>query len=485
MALRSTELRYAVRTSVLTKHFGYLCLMQGVLTVVPFGYVLFAGEAHTALRLGIVAAVLSICGALLSRMPERHRIQPNEAMVLGCLMFVFSPLIMTFPLTATGLDFVDAYFEAVSGVTTTGLSMVGNLENAPPALLFSRSWMQWYGGLGIVVFSVALVIRPGISAKDLSLPEVREEGLVGGTRHLYRQILILYASLTVGAVALFLAAGLGPFQAVTFAFSAVSTGGFAPREGSLAGLGWSVPLAVTLITVLCAVPLTRYLGVRLKGWGVLFGSVQLWGLLALGFLSALVLFLLTRQAGAEWSGQPLNSLVMAFSAQTTSGFSSIDKSVLPHPAKGWLIFTMFIGGGLGSTAGGFKILRLLIFFKVISIIVNRASLSRHAVYRPSIRNEPLREPEMRDALAVIIMYLSIAIFSWIPFLLYGYDPLDALFDVVSALGTVGLSAGVAGPELPVLLKGVLCADMLLGRLEIMVWLVLFYPGTWVGRHSEE
>jgi trk system potassium uptake protein len=110
MALRSTELRYAVRTSVLAKHFGYLCLMQGVLTVVPFGYVLFAGEAHTALRLGIVAAVLSICGALLSRMPERHRIQPNEAMVLGCLMFVFSPLIMTFPLTATGLDFGDAYF---------------------------------------------------------------------------------------------------------------------------------------------------------------------------------------------------------------------------------------------------------------------------------------------------------------------------------------------------------------------------------------
>jgi trk system potassium uptake protein len=485
MPTHSSALRYAVRLRVLARNLGYLFLMLAALNIAPFLFALFSRETVTAVRYAAIVLGLSLAGTLLRKIPEPRRVQPNEAMVLGCLMFLVAPLLMTYPLSSTGLGFMDALFEAVSGLTTTGLSTVGSLEDMPATLLFSRAWMQWYGGLGIVAFSVALVIRPGISAKDLGMSEPRKDNLLGGTRQLFRQILLFYSGLTVGAVVLFLAVGLSPFRALTFAFSSVSTGGFAPRTESLGNLGVLVPGAVTLITVISAVPLTCYLSMRLRGAKALFGSVQPWGLLVLGLFSALVLFLLFTMTDTAWTGRAMHSLVMAFSAQTTSGFSSIDPAELPPAAKEWLIFSMFIGGGLGSTAGGFKILRLIIFLKVVGAMVHRASLSRHAVYQPSIRNVPLRESEMRDALAVILLYSIVVIFSWIPFLLYGYDPLNGLFEIVSALGTVGLSAGLTSRDLPDLLKGVLCANMLLGRLEILVWLVLFFPGTWIGRHSEE
>ncbi|MFP4515346.1 MAG: TrkH family potassium uptake protein [Desulfovibrionales bacterium] len=485
MPTQAAELRYAVRPRVLAKNFGHLCVMLGCLTAVPLLLAVFIADSGTVLRYGIVVAGLLAAGWGLTRIPERRRIQPNEAMTLGVLMFVFSPLLMTFPLTATGLEFADALFEAVSGATTTGLSMIENPDVMPQILVFSRAWMQWYGGLGIVVFSVALVVRPGVSARDMAMPEAPRDAQLGGTHSFYKRLILLYAAITMVGVLVLIAGGLSPFSSVCYALSAVSTGGFAPDHDSMAGLGWVPVVIVTLLTLLCAIPLSRYLSVRFKGWAQLWGGMQLWTILALVLLVSAALFFLPQGHGLSWGEHMFHSVVMGVAAQTTSGFSVVDVGALPPPAKMSLLVSMIIGGGMGSTAGGIKILRLLILFKVISSIVSRASLSRHAVYQPALGPLRLRDTEIQEALVVIILYIGFAVLSWIPFLFYGYDPLDSLFEVISALGTVGLSAGVTGPELPGVLKGVLCADMLLGRLEILIWLVVLAPGTWIGRHSEE
>ncbi len=146
-----------------------------------------------------------------------------------------------------------------------------------------------------------------------------------------------------------------------------------------------------------------------------------------------------------------------------------------------LIGSMIVGGDLGSTAGGIKILRLLVILHLAHQIVVNTCLPRHAVVPPRVAGRHMDHEELTTALTTVLWYAIIVVVSWLPFLVLGVAPLDALFEVTSAVATAGLSAGVAGPALHPLLKLVLVADMLLGRVEIIAVLVLLYPGTWLGR----
>jgi trk system potassium uptake protein TrkH len=176
--------------------------------------------------------------------------------------------------------------------------------------------------------------------------------------------------------------------------------------------------------------------------------------------------------------------MLAFFAQTTSGFSSMPCDQLDAGSKLVLIFSMLVGGGVGSTAGGFKVLRLLIAASVFRLIILRTCLPRHAVLEPRLAGRRLQNEEVQASLLLIVLFVMVVALSWLLFVAGGYNPLDSLFDVVSATATVGLSAGVTSTALPGYLKGVLCVDMLMGRLEIIAWLVMLYPGTWFGKRME-
>jgi trk system potassium uptake protein TrkH len=133
---------------------------------------------------------------------------------------------------------------------------------------------------------------------------------------------------------------------------------------------------------------------------------------------------------------------------------------------------------VGSTAGGVKLLRILILIRVIQLAILRTQVPRHAVVHPEVGGHPLEGPQIEHALLVLLLFPLVILLSWLPFLASGYAPLDALVEVVSAVGTVGLSTGITGPDLEPGLKLLLGLDMLLGRLEILALLVLVYPGTW-------
>lgn len=483
MSNQAAGLRYAVRFPVLGKYFGQLCLVVAVLTAVPLLVSLLDGEIPTAVRYGLVICALVALGVLLGRMHAPSNVQVNEAMVLVASMFLFTPLVMTVPVMGSGLSFPDALFETVSGGTTTGLSVLASVEGSSRTFLFARAWMQWYGGLGIVVLSLALLFRPGMTAKRFAFTEAGEEDLVGGTKAHARRVLLVYGLLSGAGIVLLLVAGTDPFEALLYTMAAVSTGGFAPHDGSLAALdGHFVHFAVILVCLAGAVPLgfyhRFYKGVRRPTTD----APQIVGLLVTAALVSLLLGLcMAVPQGWEWNRVVHHAPVLALSAQTTAGFSSIDLTELHASSKLVLILSMAVGGGVGSTAGGLKILRMLILLNLLQVVLRRASASKHAVVTPFLAGHRLDDREVQEALLIILLFVAVILFSWLPFLLMGYDPLDSLFEVVSATGTVGLSVGVAGPELPGLLKGVLCADMLLGRLEILAWLVMVTPGTWIGR----
>jgi trk/ktr system potassium uptake protein len=482
---QAAELRYAVRLPVVLKYFGQMCLVLAALTLVPLAMSVISGEMHISLRYAIVITGLVALGASVAWLRAPANAQANEGMVLVAIMFLFTPLVMAYPMMGFGLSFLDAFFEAVSGVTTTGLSTQATLVGAPSAFLFSRAWMQWYGGLGIVVLALALVMQPGLRAKGLAVTEVEAADLVGSTRAHMRRILKVYGALTAIGIVGSLLAGLGLFDAVLYTFAAVSTGGFAPHDGSLAMFGWSAQAWITLTCLAGAIPLTLYHRMFSANRRVAVDVLQLVAVVAAAMAVTVLLGISMRLlAGLPWAQVFRQAPLLAVSAQSTAGFSSMPLSQLDPGSKLVLIFSMIVGGGVGSTAGGIKVLRLLIAASVFRLIIVRTGLSRHAVIEPKLAGRRLQEDEIQEALLLIVLFVMVVAVSWLPFVAIGHRPLDALFEVVSATATVGLSTGITDAGLPAHLKGVLCADMLFGRLEIIAWLVLLFPGTWLGRRME-
>jgi len=479
-------LRYSVRPLPVLKYFGQLCIVLALLTLVPLVVSILVGDYRVTLRYTIVVVGVFFMGFFLQRLPTPKRIQTNEAMVVTALIFLFAPMVMTWPTMASGLSFTDALFETISGITTTGLTVTASVADKPAIFLFSRAWMQWVGGLGIVILFVATMIRPGLAAKRIGDLEDYEDDLVGGTRTHARRVIIVYSIMTGFGIIVLGLLGAGWFNGVIYSLSAVSTGGFSPHDASLAGLNsqW-LQAMVILLSVAGAIPLVLYFRSFKEGGRVLMRDRQLQGLLIAGLVAALLMALFLTRDGFGWIQALHHGVLNAFSAQSTAGFSTLDISQLNAGAKLTLIFSMFLGGGVGSTAGGIKILRLLILVQLLYIFLQRPGMPRQAVAEASLGRRRLETDELQTALSIVFVFLASIGISWLVFVGMGHNPLDSLFEVVSAIGTVGLSTGISAPDLHPLLKGVLCADMLLGRLEIIAWIVLFYPRTWIGRRLEE
>jgi trk system potassium uptake protein TrkH len=480
---RLEPLSYAVRWRVVLKYLGLLAVALALLTAIPVAVALAYDDLLYAGRMAAAAAILAATGLPLSRLAASARIQANEAMVIIALTFVVASVAMALPMMGLGLAFPDALFEAVSGVTTTGLTTLASVEHMPQGFLFTRAWMQWYGGLGIVVFSlVLLMFEPGTAAKRLAGTEAEEEDLVGGTRAYAQRVLAVYLVLTAAGVAALVLSGVGPFDALLHILSAVSTGGFSTHDRSIAAVGpWGTQAVLTAFATAGAVSLALYYRATLSGWRALLASPELRALLLAGLATSALLALFMTAKG-QWTGQQAlqQAPLLALSAQSTTGFSIFPVTGLDAASRVVLIVSMLIGGNVGSTAGGIKTLRFLIVLRLMQLLVRRTRMPPHAVVEPRLGGDRLEHREIERAFLVVLMFISVIVLSWLPFVAMGYDPLNALFEVVSATATVGLSTGISSAGLDPWLKGVLCIDMLLGRLEILAVLVVLYPGTWLG-----
>ena len=480
----SLTLRYAVRPAIVGKYLGQLGFVLALLTAAPLIAALYFGDLAIAIRYVAVIALLLFLSLLSRKLPTPSQLQQNEAMVIVSLAFILSPLLMSYPMMGSGLAWRDAIFEAISAVTTTGLSTLPSVENLPPTFLFSRAWMQWYGGLGIVVLSIALLMGHHIATRRLA-ESTAGEGLATTARTYARRVLGVYLLLTLLAGVVLLLLGMEPFAAITHALAAVSTGGFSPYDASLGNLAHgSQALAVVLIGLFGAIPLHLYYRLRQRQVLTSLRDVELRLLLVTTLLATFVLTLFLHHSGMAWGDALFHGAIQGVSAQSTSGFSSLPIQSLDDGSKLSLIIAMFIGGGVGSTAGGIKLLRLLILLRLLQLLLQRIAMPSHAIMAPKLADRPLEEGDIQWALMLILLFVTVNIVSWLIFVSHGYAPLDALFEVVSACATVGLSTGITGPELEPLLRLVLCMDMLLGRLEIVALLVLLYPYTWIGKRTE-
>ncbi|EXJ14805.1 TrkH family potassium uptake protein [Imhoffiella purpurea] len=480
----ANALMHAARVRVVLAVLGKLALVLAVLGAVPAIVAGATGEMAMFQRLLAVSLALALLGAPLSRLGTPSTIQWNEALAVTGLAFTLAAAVMVWPLTSAGMSPLDAWFETVSAITTTGLSMLTDLEERPAAVLFLRAWMQWYGGLGIAAMTVALIMRHHASARRL-LETTGETLTESGAREHARTVFMVYLLLTLAAIAAVTATGLAPFEATLYALSAVATGGFAPHDDSLASLPGSSMAAISLFCLLGAISLPLYGRAVRRGPGVIFRDPEFRALvlvvLATTALLALSAVLLDGTHELEALG---TGAVLAVSAQTDTGFSPVQLSSLSPAAQVVLMVSMTLGGCTGSTAGGLKLIRLLILLRLIQVALWRTAAPDRAVFDVRIGGERVESSVLSGALVLLGLWTVVVLVSWMAFLFAGQPPMPSLFEVVSATANAGLSVGLTGTELPPALKAILSLDMLFGRVEVLALLVVLYPPTWIGRRQD-
>jgi trk system potassium uptake protein TrkH len=476
----AASLSRPVRPTVLVRYLGQLSSMLGALMLVPLAAAMLFGEMDFATSSLAMVVLLLLLGWCATRLSAVENLQTNEALVtVGLAYALFAPL-LSIPFWASGLALDDALFEAVSAITTTGLTTVGTVEGRSAAFLFTRAWIQWFGGLGIVVFSVALLMGHHAAARRLAGGDSGEPLETTARTHA-RRVLRVYVGLTLGAlVALWALTGQG-FTALLHAFTSVATGGFSSYDESIAAFdGWLPRVVIMLFAFAGAIPLALYHA----GWRALRREPEVHVLLLAVSIGCTLLALLLRSDAMSTGESILHALVLGISAQTNTGFSSLPVDTLGEPAKLLLVVAMFIGGSAGSTAGGIKIARLMVLLALVRLGLLQTTLPPHAVATPRIRRRVLELGMIQRGLNVIGLFILTIAFSWFLFVLAGFSALDALFEVTSATSTTGLSTGIARPDLDTALKVVLIVDMLLGRVEVLALLLIVYPPTWIGPRAQ-
>lgn len=411
------------------------------------------------------------------KLPEVD-LEIKEALVLASFIYFILSLIMATVWWSAGLPFLDALFEAMSAATTTGLSTLP-MESLSRTMLFTRSFVQWIGGLSIVVLTISVLIGPGTTAYRLFSVSIGETKVspsaIKATKILWRA----YAIITVTCMLAFYLSGMDLFQAICQAMATISTGGFATEKESFAAFSPAAIGFCSMFMILGATNLNLFHPLK-KAPLAIFKDLQ-WRVLLLCTLVFMLIFFLDMVETYSWKEALYKSIFQTVSAQSTTGFSTMDFAQAPALSKLLAIFAMSIGGSIGSTAGGIKIYRLVIFIKLLHTLIIRIHQPKEVVTQLRVKSIALSREEIEAAIVSLTLFALTVLISVTFFVASGYDFLDSLFEVVSATGTVGLSTGLCSPDLSEYLKIVLFFDMWMGRLEIFPFLILIYPRTWAKR----
>ena len=445
---------------------------------------------HEWVVFAVSAAAMGFFGGacLLATREERSKgISLRTAFLLTGLSWLILPLFAALPFLDLGLSYADAIFEATSGITTTGSTVITGLDDLPPGILLWRSILQWIGGIGILVMAVVLLPFMRIGGAQLFRTESSETSDKVEPRWfvLMSNILLVYLFLTLLCGAVYWILGMSAFDAVCHAMATLSTGGYSTHDASFGyfdsgALQW----AATLFMLSGSIPFYVYIkAVRTDARALLSDSQ----------VRVLVFFLIITSVGmAAWLSRHGHigfgeALTLTFfnitSVVSTTGFASVDYTLWGTGAIGAFLILTFVGGCSGSTSGGIKIYRFQVLNQVIGAHIKRLT-SPHRVVPTHFNGRPLPDDAAISVLAFLTMFVATIALCTLALTFMDLDLITAYSASVTAITNVGPGLGpVVGPagnfsSLPDSAKLLLAFAMILGRLEIFTILVIFDRGFW-------
>ncbi|MBO4361035.1 MAG: TrkH family potassium uptake protein [Eubacteriaceae bacterium] len=439
-----------------------------------------------AKAIGLTAGAGALC-AYLSR-PKNTTIYAREGLVTVSVGWIVLSLMGALPFWFTRQipRYVDAFFETASGFTTTGASILTNVEALSRSVLFWRSFTHWIGGMGVLVFIMAVVpLAAGggnIHLMKAESPGFEASKLVPRTGSTAKILYLIYLGMTVTLVILLRAGGMDLFSALCLSFGTAGTGGFGVLNDSIGSYSNYCKIVITVFMTLFGVNFSFYY-LLLKGRvrDALRNEEVRWYLIIYTAFSLIITFSIIGRY-SSFGGALLDSFFQVSSVMTTTGYSTANFDLWPELSKSLMVLAMCIGACAGSTGGGFKVSRVIVLFKYACVTVQDA-LFPNRVHRVKLNGRNIDDPLLRSiggyfALYVLILLLSVVVIS-----ADGYDFTTNVTAVVATLNNIGPGLNAVGAAgnysgYGAFSKLVLCFDMIAGRLELLPMMVLFSRRIW-------
>ncbi len=466
---------------------GHVLILEAACMLLPLGCAVIYGENEVWTFLGCTLICL-ICGALLSLFKVKNRnIYAKEGLIIVSLSWILISIFGAFPFKFSGAipNYIDALFETVSGFTTTGSSVLTDIEVLPKSMLFWRSFSHWIGGMGVLVFLMSLVKLSGGS--NIYLLKAESTGpsvgkIVPKIQSSAKILYGIYSTLTIVEMILLLIGGMNIFDAITISFGTAGTGGFAILNSSLADYTSYQQNVVTIFMLLFGIDFSLYYLILVGKIKDILHSEELRCYLGIVLLSSLLIwFNICGLYDSIWTALKHSAFQVA-SIITTTGYATDNFDLWPELSKTILVMLMFIGACAGSTGGGIKVCRIMILFKSIikelKITVHPKSTQKITVNGRIVEHETVRTVNVYMAAYLIIYTFAMLVIS-----LDNFDFTTNFTAIAATLNNIGPGLAVVGPvgnfaEYSALSKIVFSLCMLIGRLEVFPMLILFSPYTW-------
>jgi trk system potassium uptake protein TrkH len=468
---------------------GALTALAGLTMLVPAGIGAGVYGEAASIQIALAAAITVMVGFGLNRWAGPvEEISVRDGFAIVTLGWISVAAFGSLPYLLTGAipSIHGAFFEAMSGLTTTGSTVVTDIDTLPRGVVLWRSLTQWMGGMGIIVLSVAIMPLLGIGGMQLmqaEIPGLSADRLRPRIRQTATILWAAYALLTLAEAALLWAGGMTPFQAVNHALTTMATGGFSTEDTSLSGFGPFVQYVAATFMFLAGVNFTLHYSWMTGRWGPIRRNQELRVYAFLIAVATLVLALLLWVPGTmTMEGSFRAGLFQATSIMTTTGYATADYEGWRPAAQFLILLLMLVGGCTGSTAGSIKVLRHMIVAKEARISM-RKLLHPRGVFVYKVEGKPVSSDTLASVSGFLLLFLLTLALGVLALTLLGLDALTALGAAATTLANVGPGFGLVGPAetfAPISAPAlwVMSALMLLGRLELYTVLILFTRGYW-------
>jgi trk system potassium uptake protein TrkH len=463
---------------------GWLVAGVGAFQLLPLAMALAYGEPGLPYLASAAAALVYGLTAALTVSPVDRRLRVRDGFLVVVARWLLASAFGALPYVTTGtLHWADALFESVAGFTTTGSTVLVAIEDTPHALLLWRSLTQWLGGMGIIVFAIAVLPLLGIGGMQLfraEMPGPVTDKLTPRIADTARRLWMLYVGFTFAAFALLLASGLGPFDALCHALTTLATGGFSTRSASLGAFGPAAQWVVIAFMLLAGTNFSLHYRLLASRVRAVAGDAELHLYLGIvGLATLAVLWQLDRGADEPALREALFQVV---SLVTTTGFATADYEAWPAFTQFLVLHLLLVGGMAGSTAGGMKTLRLLLGLRALRVFVWRLT-HPHAVRRVHYAGRAVEDDVVGGVAIFFVAYLAIAALAGGVIAAFGYDVTTAMSAAFTAIGNVGPGLGEVGPNdhfahFPTAVKSVLFFFNDTATTEIYTVLVILEPHFW-------
>ncbi len=479
-----------INVKVIIKVIGFLLVIEGFFMFGSLPFSLYYGEQES-LAILYSGLITIFTGGILWFSTRKHpkNIGRKEGYVIVAITWIIISLFGTLPflLSKTIPNFTDAFFETMSGFTTTGATILTDIEATPKGILFWRSMTHWIGGMGIIVFTVAVLPILGIGGMQLyaaEMPGVTKDKLHPRITATAKRLWAIYLILTVTEAILLMLGGMNLFDALCHTFGTVATGGFSTHNLSIAAFSPYIQYVIVVFMILAGTNFTLHYfalhGQLRKVWRSEEFRYFIY-LISAGTV-IITLVLVYNNYGGSFEEAFRLSLFQVVSIITTTGY--ITDNYLNWPGMIWflIILMMFVGGMAGSTGGGIKVVRQLLLLKN-SLLELKRLIHPQAIIPVRMNGKVVSQDIIFKVMAFFLIYIIIFIIGSTLMALIGLDASSAIGATAATLGNIGPGMGGVGPEdnyafIPYFGKWVLSFLMLLGRLELFTVLILFSPAFW-------